>query len=231
MRRKKQNTSGKKIIILGPQGSGKDTQAIKLSEKLGIPQFSMGELLRQRAKKKDSLGIKMEKLLKTGNLLPVKIVTGVLLERLKQKDCKNGFILNGYPRSLEQYEFIEKKGITPDVVLVIEISNNEIIKRLSKRMQCPKCGKPYIIEHFDPKNLPICDDCKVPLIKRADDEPKAIRQRIKVYKKETEPVIKLYEKKGILIRINGYQSIEDVHNEIMKKLSEKLNMQKKKKRQ
>jgi adenylate kinase len=226
MKKRNTNISAKRIIILGPQGSGKDTQAIKLSKKLKMPQFSMGELLRQRVKKKDKLGIKMEKLLKTGKLLPLNIVTSVLFERLRKKDCKNGFILNGYPRSLEQYKAIEKK-INPDVVLLIDISEKEIIKRLSKRMQCPKCGKPYIIENYNPKKPVLCDDCKVPLIRRPDDEPKAIKERIRVYKKETKPVLKIYEKDGLLIRINGYQSIEDVHKEIMKKLLENSKKQQK----
>ncbi|MGB9749183.1 MAG: adenylate kinase family protein [Candidatus Woesearchaeota archaeon] len=230
MKMKKKNMSIlakkiKKIIILGPQGSGKDTQAIKLSKRLKIPQFSMGELLRQRAKKHDRLGIKIEKLLKTGKLLPIEIVSDVLFERLKKKDCKNGFILNGYPRSLEQYKAIENKGITPDVVLLIDIPEKEIIKRLSKRMQCPKCGKPYVIENYNPKKPPLCNECKVPLVRRADDEPKAIKQRIKVYNQETKPVLKIYKKKGLLVKINGYQSIEDVHKEIMKKLLENSKMQ------
>ncbi|MEM2121477.1 MAG: nucleoside monophosphate kinase [Candidatus Woesearchaeota archaeon] len=222
MRKKELNISDKKIIIIsGPQGSGKDTQSILLSNKLGIPQFSMGELLRQRAKKHDKLGIKIKKLLTTGRLLPIEIVTKILFERLRKKDCKNGFILNGYPRSIEQYKAIEDRGIKPKVVLLIKISEKEIIKRLSKRMQCPKCGKPFIIENYNPKKPPLCDICKVPLVKRSDDTPKAIRERIKVYKKETIPVMKIYEKQGLVIKINGEQSINEVHKEIIKRLKEK----------
>ena len=209
----------KKIFILGPQGSGKDTQSELLSKKLGIPYFSMGELLRQRAKQNDELGRKIKELLRTGNLLPLNIVVEILLERVEKEDCKKGFILNGYPRSIEQYNAIKGK-LEPDVVILINVSDKVSVERISKRMQCPKCGRVFIVENYDPENPPVCDVCKVPLLRREDDKPEAIKRRLEIYHKETKPVIDIYRKQGVLVEVDGEKTIQEVFSEIMAKLRE-----------
>ncbi len=203
------------FFILGPQGSGKDTQANLLSEKLGIPTFSAGGLLRERAKQSDELGKKISKMLLTGNLLPTKLIFGLIKERSEKPECKNGFILNGYPRNKEQEEIIEGK-IRPDFVIFIEIPDEISIKRISSRMICPKCGRVYIVK--DTEKTPVCEVCHVPLVRREDDKPEIIKRRLSVYHKETEPLKEIYKKRGVLVEIDGTPSIEKVFNSILLKI-------------
>lgn len=206
-----------KIIILGPQGSGKGTQAEFLSEKLNIPNISIGQLLRDEIEKNDDVGKEVQDYMNKGQLVPNSIAHKLAKNRISELDCKNGFIFDGFPRILIQAKFIETvTDITH--VLLVNISDEEAIKRLSGRRTCSKCGKVYHIKFNPPKKENICDECGEKLEIREDDTEESIRKRLKIYHIETEEVVKYYQEKRILIKINGEQSIEEVKQEIFNKL-------------
>jgi len=202
------------IILLGPPGTGKGTQAERLSAVLKVPHISTGEELRNIAKQKTALGKKVKSLLSTGNLLPDDIVVDVVKERLKSKDCKNGFTLDGFPRNLNQAKALAKFAHI-DLAICIDSSDKIIIKRLSARRQCEKCGKIYGLD-IKPKKEGICDVCGGRLYQRKDDQPEIIRKRLKVYSRETAPLIDYYKSKGILRKVNGEQKIEKILDDILR---------------
>lgn len=206
-----------KIIILGPQGSGKGTQAEFLSEELNVPDISIGQLLRDEVEKDTEIGKQVDEYMQRGELVPNSIAHKLAEQRIKQSDCENGFLFDGFPRSVIQAKFIET---VTDITHVLEvwISDKEAIRRLSGRRTCAKCGKIYHIEFNPPKEEGICDDCGEKLEIREDDTEQAIRQRLKIYHQETEEVIEYFKKKDKAIRINGEQSIEEVKKEIFSKL-------------
>jgi adenylate kinase len=203
------------IIILGPQGSGKGTQAEFLANRLKIPTISSGKLLRDEIIKETELGKKISEMMKTGELMPNEIVNVLIKNRLAESDCENGFILDGFPRTKEQAEFLET-FVEINCVLEITLSDEEAIKRLSGRRTCSKCGKIYHLEFSPSKVSGICDIDGENLIVRSDDTEEAIRERLKIYRSETAGVISYYEKKGVLIKINGEPAIEIVKDEIFK---------------
>ncbi len=205
------------IIILGPQGCGKGTQAELLSKKLNIPTISAGQVLRDEAEKNTPMGRKIKSLIDKGNLAPNKWTLKLLLKRIKKKDCGNGFILDGYPRNKAQLEDM-KKAIKINVVFRINISEKESIKRLSTRRQCEKCNTIYNIITKKPKMPGRCDKCGSKIVQRDDDKPAAIKKRLKIYKNETKLVFDYFSKKKMLVNINGEQKIEKVHEDILKEL-------------
>ena len=209
-----------KIIILGPQGSGKGTQAEFLSEKLNIPDISIGQLLRDEVEKDTNIGKQVDEYLERGELVPNSIAYKLAEQRIKRPDCKNGFIFDGFPRIIIQAKFIEK---VTDITHVLEIwiSDEEAVRRLSGRRTCSKCDKIYHIKFNPPKEENICDDCGERLEMREDDIESAVRQRLKIYHQETEEVVKYFKKKRKVIKINGEQSIEEVREEIFSKLKVK----------
>jgi adenylate kinase len=183
--------------MLGPQGSGKGTYASRLSPILGVPHISTGEIFRENIANKTSLGKKVEKFLNSGILVPDDITMEVVKERLKKQDCKNGFIFDGFPRTIKQAEELEK--ITSlDVVICIVAPEWILLERLSSRVLCEKCGKIYNLKTLKPKKEGICDYCGGKLIQREDETPESIKVRLKEYERGTKPLIKFYEKKGIL---------------------------------
>lgn len=196
------------ILIIGPQGSGKGTQAKILSKKLGILHISTGDLIRSAEGK---LKKKVDSYINKGNLIPDELILKMLKERLKKSDCERGFILDGFPRNLKQaYELEKIKKI--DIVIEISISYGESVRRLSGRRNCPKCGKIYNIETSPkPKRDNLCDDCGLGLRQREDDYPEAIKKRLDIYHKETEPILRKYK----AIRINGENEIEKISGEIL----------------
>lgn len=199
------------IILLGPQGSGKGTQSTLLQEKTGLPKISTGDLLRDIAKSKTPLGEKIKSYQSKGLLVPDEIVVSVIKERIGKKDCKNGFILEGFPRTLVQSEKLN--GITSiNRIVVLKISDAEAVKRLSARRQCKKCNAIYGLSRKPGK----CAKCGSELYQREDDKPEAIKKRLELYKKETEPLIKYYGKR--VVEIDGSKQIEAVHRDILKKL-------------
>ena len=207
-----------KLIFIGPPGCGKGSNAKLTSKEFNIPQISMGDMLRAIVKSGSVLGKKIKKIIDGGDLIPNDITLEILQERLKQKDCKNGYILDGYPRNIGQAEDLDK--ITEiDNVLFISCSEKSIIQRLSGRRVCGKCGKIYHILNMPPKKTGICDKCGSELYQRHDDSEGVIKHRLKVYHKDTLPLIKFYQEKGILEEVDANPPIEEVFEQIKKILN------------
>lgn len=206
------------IIILGPQGSGKGTQAKYLSEELNLPRLSLGQLYREQIKKSTDLGKKAEEYVLKGELVPLKITKDLLINELNNAKYKKGLILDGFPRNMEQYKLL-KKIMTVDYVILIEIPKQETIKRLSGRRICSVCGENYNV-HFDNIKDMKCK-CGGKLIRRKDDYPKAIKERLQTYKEETLPIVDEFTKSGKLIKINGKAPIKKVNNRILTELQKR----------
>ena len=186
------------LILLGAPGAGKGTQAEILCKKLGIPTISTGNILRAAIKEGTPTGIKAKSYIDAGQLVPDEVIIGIVDERLAQSDCANGYILDGVPRTIAQAEALEKAGIKFDAVVSIEISEDEILRRMIGRRVCEACGSSYNIEAVPPRVEGICDNCGGKLIQRKDDTPETIRERLKVYHNETEPLVDFYAARGLL---------------------------------
>ncbi|MBN1785881.1 MAG: adenylate kinase [Candidatus Methanofastidiosa archaeon] len=210
-----------KIILLGKPGGGKGTQATLLKEKLDVPQISTGDILREAVKKGTPLGKKAKEYMDAGKLVPDELIKGLVEERLLQDDTKGGFIFDGFPRTLRQAEDLEeiseRTGISIDKVVYIDVPTQNIVKRLSGRRSCG-CGAVYHIESKPPKRQGICDVCSGKLYQRDDDKEDVINNRIEQYEAQTMPLIEYYKNEGILVTINGDQSINDVFKDIIKGL-------------
>jgi adenylate kinase len=202
------------LIILGAPGSGKGTISGALSEKYNIPTISTGDILRKEVKEKTNLGLKVKEIMEVGKLVPDEIMNEILRNRLKQDDCRNGFILDGFPRTINQAKELEKifKDLNFKLNLVINliVSDELIIKRLTNRRICKKCGKIYNLLFSPPKKEGVCDVCNGELFQREDDNEFVIRNRLKVYRKDTEPLIDYYSKKGVLKNLNAEEGIDSV---------------------
>lgn len=205
-----------KILFIGIQGSGKGTQAAIVSKQLNIIHISTGDLLRNL--ESSPLKQKVDSIINQGHLIPDELMIDILKQRISKPDCKNGFILDGFPRNIKQLKLLE--NITKiDKAIEIHISDDEAVKRLSGRVSCEKCKAGYnIITEPKPKHLGICDLCGGKLIQRADDNLEAIKKRINTYHEETEPILQEYKKQNILVRINGNQRIEEITDDILKVL-------------
>ena len=187
-----------KLILLGAPGAGKGTQAEILCKKLGIPSISTGNILRAAIKDGTPTGLKAKSFIDAGALVPDEVIIGIVDERLAQADCKNGYILDGVPRTIAQAEALEKAGISFDAVVSIEISEEEILRRMGGRRVCGACGASYNVEFVPPRVEGICDNCGGKLIQRKDDTPETVRERLKVYHTETEPLVDFYGSRGLL---------------------------------
>lgn len=214
------------LILVGPQGSGKGTQAELLSKKFTIPTVSVGQLIRDQIKQKTKLGLEAEKYVLSGDLVPSQLTNSLVKEELQKDKYQEGILLDGFPRDLDQAEFLETI-LDLDYLILIEISEEETVKRLSGRRVC-ECGETYHIEFkkpvsakAGPKNDMVCDKCGKPLIQRKDDYPEAIKERLNVYHTQTEPIIDYYQKKGKVLKIDGEASIEEVFNRILNELKQK----------
>jgi len=211
------------FIFLGAPGAGKGTQAALLSEKLGIPHISTGEMLREELKKGTPLGEKVRAFMAKGELVPDQVILEVMKERLEEKDCKGGFILDGFPRTLVQAEnldaLLEEINKRIDRVVKIKVSNDTVIKRLSARLVCLQCGADYNLETRPPRQAGICDLCGGELEQRIDDREDVILNRLQVYEKQTQPLESYYRKQGKLVEINGEKDKDLVLQEILNSLS------------
>lgn len=213
------------MIMLGPPGSGKGTQAKRLTERFGIPQISTGDILREAVKEGTPLGKEAKRYMDEGKLVPDEVVVGIVRERLKEPDCEKGFILDGFPRTVAQAEaldrILEEMGRKIDHVIDIEVSEDELLKRLTGRRTCKRCGAMYHIIFNPPKRDGICDQCGGELYQRDDDKEETIKARLKVYREQTAPLIDYYEKRGLLRRIEGSGKIEEIEERILKAIGEK----------
>ena len=194
-----------KLILLGAPGAGKGTQAEILCRKLGIPSISTGNILRAAIKDGTPTGVQAKKYIDAGQLVPDEVIIGIVNERLSQDDCAKGYILDGVPRTIAQAEALEKAGIQFDAVVSIEISEDEILRRMSGRRVCEACGSSYNVEAVPPRVEGVCDNCGGKLIQRKDDTPETVRERLKVYHTETEPLVGFYAQRGLLrsVAVNG----------------------------
>ncbi len=197
-----------KIIFLGAPGAGKGTQADVVSERLGIPTISTGAIIREAVKTGTDMGLKAKKFIDEGALVPDDVVIGIVKERLQKSDCDKGYILDGFPRTVPQAEALDAMGVTPTVVLSLEVSDETIIERMSGRRVCSACGRTYHTVYNPSMKDGVCD-CGADLITRADDAPDVVRSRLDVYHSTTEPLKDFYEAKGLLRTVIGAELVED----------------------
>ena len=209
---------GMKLILLGAPGAGKGTQAEILSQRLGIPTISTGNMLRAAIQAGTPTGLEAKRYMDAGRLVPDEVIIGVVAQRLEQPDCAKGFILDGVPRTLAQAEALDKAGVTFDKVLSIEISDREIEERMGGRRVCSGCGAPYHVKARPPKREGVCDSCGGSLVQRDDDRPETVRQRLEVYHTETEPLKGFYEGKGLLSPVANQDTIEGTARAMMEAL-------------
>ena len=209
-----------RLILLAAPGAGKGTQAEKLSEHFGIPTISTGAILRKNIKEGTELGVLAKKYIDDGKLVPDNVMIDVMRARLAEDDCKNGFILDGFPRTLAQAEELEKSDIEIDRVLSIVVPDEKIVARLSGRLECSKCGTTFHKQYRKPEKDGICDNCGGELVTRADDKPETVKSRLEVYHAQTEPLLKFYDAKGMLRTAYGQEEISDTTKEVLKALGE-----------
>jgi adenylate kinase len=209
---------GMKLILLGAPGAGKGTQAEILSEKLGIPTISTGNILRAAIKDGTPTGLEAKRYMDAGQLVPDEVIIGIVAQRLSQPDCEKGFILDGVPRTIGQAEALDAAGVTFDHVLSIEISDQEIVERMAGRRVCQNCGAPYHVKAKPPKQEGVCDSCGGPLVQRDDDKAETVLHRLEVYHTETEPLKNYYQNKGVLVSVANQPSIEATSKVIMEAL-------------
>ena len=210
------------LIMLGAPGAGKGTQAAILNQKLGIPTISTGNILRAAVKDGTPIGLKAKEYMDHGHLVPDEVIIGIINERLQAEDCKKGYIFDGVPRTIAQAEALDKAGIVFDAVINLEISDEEILQRMSGRRVCEKCGASYHVVAIPPKVEGVCDACGGTLVQRADDAPKTVASRLEVYHRETEPLKEYYAKKGNLKEIFNQATVEGTTQKILEALGQNV---------
>lgn len=198
-----------KLILLGAPGAGKGTQAEKICEKLHIPTISTGNIIRAALKNGTEMGLKAKAYMEAGQLVPDEVVIGIIKDRLKDDDCKNGFILDGFPRTIPQAQALVDMGIDIDKVIDIEVPDEKIIARMSGRRVCSKCANSYHMEYKKPKVDGICDACGGELVQRKDDAPETVLARLEEYHEMTEPLKGFYDKLGKLKVVEGQEDVSD----------------------
>ncbi len=212
-----------KIIMLGAAGAGKGTQAKMIAEKYGIPHISTGDIFRSNIKDGTELGMEAKKYMDQRLLVPDELTVKILLDRVARADCRNGYVLDGFPRTIPQAEVLdqalEKIGDQIDFAVNVSVPDENIVKRMSGRRACVGCGATYHIEHIPPKKEGICDTCGMELILREDDKPETVQNRLNVYHSQTQPLIEFYQKKGILQTVDGTVDMKAVFDAIVAILS------------
>ncbi len=203
-----------KLMMLGPPGAGKGTQAQRLSEAHDLPQISTGDMLRGARRKGTELGKKAAKFMDAGELVPDEVVIGIVAERLEEPDAKDGFILDGFPRTVGQADALKDMGVRLEAVINIQVSEEEVIRRLGGRLSCPECGATFHEEFKPPSTEGICDECSHELMRREDDQPEAIRERLRQYRKSTEPLVEFYDDLGVLENVDGEGAPDEVYQRI-----------------
>ena len=209
-----------KLILLGAPGAGKGTQAEMICKHLSIPTISTGNIIRAALKAETEMGLKAKEFINNGQLVPDEVVIGIIKERLMEDDCKNGFILDGFPRTIPQAEALDEMGIEIDKVIDIEVADEKIVERMSGRRVCPVCGNSYHLLYKKPEKDGICNACGAELIIRADDHPDTVKERLDVYHSQTEPLKDFYGKKNKLFIVEGQEEVADTSALVLKALEE-----------
>lgn len=203
-----------KIIMLGAPGAGKGTQAKMIANKYGVPHISTGDIFRANIKNGTERGMEAKKYMDQGLLVPDELTVRILLDRVAQDDCKNGYVLDGFPRTIPQAEVLDseltKLGDHIDYAINVDVPDENIVKRMSGRRACLTCGATYHIEHVPPKKEGICDVCGSELVLRDDDKPETVKNRLNVYHEQTQPLIDFYTEKGVLKTVDGTVPMEEV---------------------
>lgn len=207
-----------KLIMLGAPGAGKGTQAGILSEKLGIPAVSTGNILRAAVKNETPVGLRAKSYMDAGKLVPDEVIIGIVAERLQEPDCQKGFILDGVPRTIAQAEALEQQGVTFDHVISLEVSDETIVARMGGRRACPSCGATYHVTSAPPRSEGVCDKCGAALVLRDDDKPETVQSRLTVYHQQTEPLKDFYAKRNVLVSVANQPSIEGTTQAILDRL-------------
>ena len=209
-----------KNIMLGAPGAGKGTQAKKIAAKYQIPHISTGDIFRANIKAGTELGIKAKSYMDQGQLVPDEVTIGMLLDRISQDDCQNGYVLDGFPRTIPQAESLtaalKERGEKMDYAVNVDVPDANIVERMSGRRACLGCGATYHIVYNAPKAEGICDACGEKLVLRDDDKPETVQQRLSVYNEQTQPLIEYYKQEGILAEVDGTQDMEKVFQDIVK---------------
>ncbi len=209
-----------KLILLGAPGAGKGTQAEIISEKYGIPTISTGNIIRAALKNGTEMGLKAKAYIDAGELVPDDVVIGIIKDRLAEPDCAEGFILDGFPRTIPQAKALDDMGVEIDAALSIEVPDSEIVRRMSGRRVCEKCGASYHIEFKKPEVDGTCNSCSGSLVTRKDDEPSTVMNRLSVYHEQTEPLKDYYKSKNKLLLVEGQVELKDTTALVLKALSE-----------
>lgn len=209
-----------KLILLGAPGAGKGTQAEKIVEKYGIPAVSTGNIIRAALKAGTEMGLKAKSFMDAGQLVPDDVVIGIIKDRLQEKDCENGFILDGFPRTIPQAQALEDMGVDIDKVLDIEVPDDKITARMSGRRVCSKCANSYHLLYKKPKKEGVCDACGGELVQRKDDAPETVQARLKEYHEMTEPLKDFYKKLGKLVIVEGQEEVADTTALVFKALED-----------
>ena len=203
-----------KIVMLGAPGAGKGTQAEMIAEKYNIPHISTGDIFRANIKNGTELGKKAKAYMDAGNLVPDELTVDLVIDRVAQDDCKEGYILDGFPRTIPQAEVftqqLAKSGDKIDYAIDVEVPDENIITRMGGRRSCPNCGATYHIQYIPPKKEGICDSCGEALVLRNDDKPETVKNRLNVYHESTQPLIDFYKEQGVLREVDGTQDMKDV---------------------
>ena len=209
-----------KLILLGAPGAGKGTQAEIISERLSVPTISTGNIIRAALKAQTEMGIKAKEFIDKGLLVPDDVVIGIVRDRLKENDCKNGFILDGFPRTVPQAQALDEMGIEIDKVIDIQVPDEKIVQRLSGRRVCGGCGASYHLLYKKPEKDGVCNHCGAQLVQRTDDKEETILERLKVYHEQTEPLVDYYRKKNKLVVVEGQEEVADTTALTLKALEE-----------
>lgn len=209
-----------KIIMLGAPGAGKGTQAKMIADRYGIPHVSTGDIFRANIKNGTKLGMEAKQYMDKGLLVPDELTVKILLDRVAEDDCRNGYVLDGFPRTIPQAEVLDEAlaglGEKIDYAIDVEVPDENIVKRMGGRRACLSCGATYHIEHVPPKKEGVCDVCGQELVLRDDDKPETVRNRLKVYHEQTQPLIEFYQAKGVLKSVDGTMDMKDVFAAIEK---------------
>ena len=206
------------LILLGAPGAGKGTQAEILCESLNIPTISTGNMIREALKSGTEMGLKAKAFIEAGQLVPDEVVIGIVDERLRQDDCKNGVILDGFPRTIPQAEALDRMGVTIDRVVDINVPDEVIARRVSGRRVCLDCGNTYHIETKKPRVDGVCDRCGSTLVQRKDDQPETVQERLTVYHAQTEPLRDYYAAAGKLLVMDGQMGIQEIAEKTLEQL-------------